>query len=41
MKKRISFLAGYAKSCLDYPLKTSSSGASGDAFRLKLDFIPA
>jgi len=41
MKERIDFLAGYAKSCLDNTLITSSSGAGGEGLKLLLEFEPA
>lgn len=41
MKERIDFLAGYAKSCLDNTLITSSSGNGGEGLKLLLEFEPA
>ena len=42
MKERIAFLAGYAGtvSSLDNDLSTASSAGSGQALKMKLDFIP-
>ncbi len=41
MKERVAYLAGYALSCLDNTIKTSSgSGGGGVAMRLLLEFEP-
>lgn len=41
MKERVAYLAGYALSCLDNTIKTSSgSGGGGVALRLLLEFEP-